>query len=428
MPPPAAWRFQASSNVLALSRLFIEAVFHMRAARTPPSLITLIFATALSVLTLNMFLPSLAHMSEDFAVDYGLMNLSVAGYLAISAVLQLIMGPLSDRFGRRPILLICMSIFSLASIGCTLAGSIWVFLGFRLLQAAVVAGSVLSSASIRDRYAPNEAASKLGYVAMAMALAPMLGPMLGGALDMLFGWRSGFVLYSLLGAGLLVLLWFDMGETNTNRSSTFGAQLREYPHLFRARRFWGYALCAAFSIGGFYSFITGAPLVAAAWFDLSPATLGLGIGIITGGFMVGNFVTGRIAARTRLTTMILSGRIVASTGPFCGLMLFLANQGSVWVFFGSAICVGFGNGLTNANAAAGVMSVRPGLAGSAAGLSGAMIVALGAVLTSMTGAFVSPENGPYLVLGMMWACSFAGLLAVLYIRRLDRFDPLPETI
>ncbi len=400
----------------------------MRAAQTPPTLITLIFATALSVLSLNMFLPSLAHMSEDFAVDYGLVNLSVAGYLAVSAILQLIMGPLSDRYGRRPVLLICMTIFVCASIGCALAESIWLFLGFRLLQAAVVAGSVLSSASIRDQYPPNEAASKLGYVAMAMALAPMLGPMLGGALDMLFGWRAGFVLYSLLGAGLLTLLWFDMGETNINRSSTFAAQLREYPHLFRARRFWGYALCAAFSIGGFYSFITGAPLVAAAWFDLSPAMLGLGIGIITGGFMVGNFITGRIAARTRLTTMILIGRIVASTGPMLGLLLFLGQMGSVWVFFGSAICVGFGNGLTNANASAGVMSVRPKLAGSAAGLSGAMIVALGAALTSITGAFVNAENGPYLVLGMMSGSSFIGLLAVLYVRRVDRLEPLPDTI
>ncbi len=400
----------------------------MRAAQTPPTLITLIFATALSVLTLNMFLPSLAHMSEDFGVEYGLMNVSVAGYLCVSGVLQLIVGPLSDRYGRRPVLLIAMAVFVAASIGCVLAESIWAFLSFRMIQAAVVAGPVLSSASIRDRYPPNEAASKLGYVAMAMALAPMLGPMLGGALDMLFGWRAGFVLYSLLGAGVLLLLWFDMGETNTNRSSTFAAQMREYPHLFRARRFWGYALCASFSIGGFFSFITGAPLVAAAWFDLSPAMLGLGIGIITGGFMVGNFVTGRIAKHTQLTTMILIGRIVASVGPFWGLLLFIGNMGSVWVFFGSAICVGFGNGLTNANASAGVMSVRPKLAGSAAGLSGALIVALGAVLTLMTGTFVSPENGPYLVLGMMFGSSFAGLLAVLYVRRLDRTDPLPDAI
>ena len=172
----------------------------MRAASSPPSLVTLIFTTALSVPTLNMFLPSLARMSEDFQVDYALVNLSVAGYLAVSAVLQLIVGPLPDRYGRRPILLICMAIFALASVGSVLAGTILVFLGFRLLPAAVVAGPVLSAASLRDRYPPDEAAGKLGHVAMAMALAPMLGPMLGGALDMLFGWRAGFVLYSLLGA------------------------------------------------------------------------------------------------------------------------------------------------------------------------------------------------------------------------------------
>ncbi|UUV07365.1 MULTISPECIES: multidrug effflux MFS transporter [Ruegeria] len=400
----------------------------MRAAQTSPSLVTLVLATGLSVLSLNMFLPSLANMAVDFRADYALVNLSIAGYLAVSAVLQLILGPMSDRFGRRPVLLVCMTVFVAASLGCVLAESIWTFLGFRLMQAAVVGGSVLSAASIRDQFAPNEAASKLGYVAMAMALAPMLGPMLGGSLDMLFGWRAGFVFYTVAGAALLTLLWADMGETNHNRSATFAAQMREYPHLFRARRFWGYALCAAFSIGGFYSFITGAPLVAAAWFDLSPATLGLGIGIITGGFMVGNFVTGRIAARTRLTTMILAGRIIASVGPFCGLLLFLGGMGSVWVFFGSAIFVGFGNGLTNANASAGVMSVRPKLAGSAAGLSGALIVALGAVITSITGAAVSPENGPYLVLSMMAASSFLGLLAVLYVRWVDARDPLPDAI
>lgn len=400
----------------------------MRPAQSPPSMITLIFATALSVLSLNMFLPSLAHMATDLRADYALVNLSVAGYLAVSAVLQLILGPLSDRFGRRPVLLICMSVFAVASLGCVLADTIWTFLGFRLLQAVVVAGPVLSSASIRDRYPPNEAASRLGYVAMAMALAPMLGPMLGGALDMLFGWRAGFVFYTGAGVALLALLWADMGETNWAPSSTFAGQMREYPHLFRARRFWGYALCAAFSIGGFYSFITGAPLVAAAWFDLSPATLGLGIGIITGGFMVGNFVTGRIAAHTRLTTMILAGRIIASIGPLCGLLMFVGGFGSVWVFFGSAIFVGFGNGLTNANASVGVMSVRPQLAGSAAGLSGAMIVALGAIITTITGVTVSPENGPYLVLSMMAASSFLGLLAVLYVRWVDAHDPLPDTI
>lgn len=398
----------------------------MRPAQTPPHLITLIFASALAVVSLNMFLPSLTQMAEDFEADYAVINLSIAGYLIVSGVLQLIMGPLSDRYGRRPLMLISMAIFAVASVGCVLAENVWVFLGWRMLQGAVIAGQVISRAMIRDMHPPNEAASKLGYVTMTMALAPMLGPMLGGALDMAFGWRSGFVLYAVLGFGMLALLWVDLGETNVEPSATLGAQFRQYPQLFASRRFWGYALCAAFSIGGFYAFITGAPLVAAAWFDLSPAMLGLGIGIITGGFMVGNFVTGRLAARTQLTTMILIGRIVATVGPLMGLLLFVSGAGSVWVFFGSAIFVGFGNGLTVANATVGLMSVRPKLAGSASGLSGAMTVALGAALTMATGGFVTETNAPYLVLSMMMVASGLGLVSVLYVRWVDRVEPLPD--
>lgn len=398
----------------------------MHPAKTPPHLLTLILATGLSVLSLNMFLPSLARIAGDLEADYGLVNLSIAGYLAVSAVLQIIMGPLSDRYGRRPVLLIGMAVFALASVGCALAENIWVFLGFRMLQGAVIAGQVLSRAVIRDLYPPNAAASKLGYVSMAMALAPMLGPMLGGALDMVFGWRSAFVLYVLLGAVMFVLLWVDLGETNRSKSASFTQQMRDYPHLFRSRRFWGYSLCAAFSVGGFFSFITGAPLVAAAWFDLSPAMLGLGIGIITGGFMVGNFVTGRIAPHTQLITMVIAGRISASLGPLLGLLVFLTGQGNLWVFFGAAILVGFGNGLTLANANAGVMSVRPQLAGSASGLSGAMTVALGAVLTSATGALVSAQNAPFAVLGMMLGTGILGLASAFYVRWVDLRDPLPD--
>ncbi|MDE4134125.1 multidrug effflux MFS transporter [Phaeobacter sp. QD34_3] len=398
----------------------------MRPAQTAPHIVTLIFGTALSVLSLNMFLPSLARIGEDFQADYGLVNLSIAGYLAISAVLQLVMGPLSDRFGRRPVMLLSIAIFVAASIGCALAQSIWVFLGFRLAQGAVVAGQVVSRAAIRDMHSAQEAASKMGYVSMAMALAPMLGPMLGGFLEMAFGWRAGFVLYTVLGLGMLALAWGDWGETNGNRSATFGAQMRTYPELLASRRFWGYSLCVAFSIGGFFAFITGAPLVAAAWFDLSPAMVGLGIGIITGGFMLGNFITGRVAGRVPLLTLIIAGRISATLGPLAGLILFALGQGSVPVFFGSAILVGFGNGLTIANASAGLMSVRPHLAGSASGLSGALSVALGAVITSLTGALVEPHLAPFAVLGIILCSSIMALASALYVRWVDRCDPLPE--
>jgi len=159
----------------------------------------------------------------------------------------------------------------------------------------------------------------------------------------------------------------------------------------------------AFSVGGFFVFITGAPLVAAAWFDLSPAALGLGIGIITGGFMVGNLVTGLLAKRTELLYLIIAGRVSGIIGPVLGLSLFALGHGSVPAFFGSAILVGFGNGLAMANATSGMMAARPDLAGSAAGLAGAV-----------GGGLVTPEAAPFTVLAGMLFCGVLAFSSAVY--------------
>lgn len=381
---------------------------------------TLVLCTALAVLSLNMFLPSLPKIAAEFDADYALVNMSIAGYLAVTAVVQVIAGPLSDRFGRRPVMIGSMAVFAVASAGVALSQSIGAFLAWRMVQSVVVAGMTVPRAVVRDLFPQNEAASKLGYIAMAMALAPMLGPMLGGALDMVWGWRSGFWLYAVLGFGALLAVVVDLGETNTSPSATFGQQLREYPKLFNSRRFWGYALCVAFSLGGFYVFITGTPIVAEAWFDLSPAELGLGIGIITWGFFAGNFITGRFAQRVSLIRLIIWGRVSALVGPLIGLIGFVSGFGNLWLYFGAAVLVGFGNGLTIANANAGMMSVRPHLAGSASGLSGALSVAVGAVLTAMVGVMVNAMNGPFAVMGLIGLMSLCALVSAVYVWDVDR--------
>lgn len=390
------------------------------AAASPPKIFTLVLLTGLSVLSLNMFLPSLPNMAEAFQADYALVSMSIAGYLAITAVLQLIFGPLSDRLGRRPVLLAGLMIFILASLGCALSTDIWSFLVFRMLQGAIISGWVLSLAVIRDTAPEQEAASIMGYVTMAMAVAPMLGPMFGGALDELFGWRSSFLVFVGFGVGMLALCWFDLGETNKTPSESFVKQFQTYPELFRSRRFWGYALCMTFSTGAFYAFLAGAPLVAESVLKLSPATLGFYMGTITAGFMLGSFLSGRYAKRYSLTTMMMSGRIVACAGLIAGLLLFLAGFMHALSLFGAAVLVGLGNGLTMPSCNAGALSVLPKLAGSAAGLSGALTVAGGAVLSSITGAILTAENGAYALFGMMLFCSAMGLVATLYVLRIDR--------
>ena len=328
-------------------------------AESPPRLLTLVLLAALSTLSLNLFLPSLTNIAQDFRADYALVSLSIAGYLAITAVLQLVIGPMSDRFGRRPVLLCGLSCFLVGSLGCLLANDIYSFLLFRALQGAVIAGWVLSMAMIRDTHSEGDAASLIGYVAMSMAIAPMLGPMIGGLLDEFFGWRASFALYSVMGLALLLLCWLDLKETNQSPSATFAVQFEAYPELFGSRRFWGFALCGVFSTGAFYVFLAGVPLVAARQFSISPGVLGFYIGTITAGFAVGSFIAGRYSNRFARTTMMISGRSIACVGLTLGLMLFLAGYAHGLTLFVATIFVGVANGISMPSVNAGAISMRP---------------------------------------------------------------------
>ncbi len=394
--------------------------------RSAPHLNTLILLTAMSVLSLNMFLPSLAAIADDFGVDYAVANLSMGGFLAVTVVLQIVIGPLSDRYGRRPVMLIGMVIFTLGSVWCIIAQDIVGFLAGRMLQAAGVVGIALSRAVVRDMHGPKEAASMLGYISMVMAIAPMTGPMIGGFLHEAFGWRSNFAVYALIGAGLLWLTWRDLGETNINRAATMGEQFATYPELLKSRRFWGYALCSSLSVGAFYIYITGIVLVGVAVFGLRPTTVGMTVGAIAVGFSLGSFLSGRLAKRVPLWTLMIGGRVVGLVGLSVGFLIVLVGFVHPVTYVGAVVFVGLGNGLTLPSTNSGAMSVRPKLAGSASGLSGAMSVAMGAALTSLTGAVLKPENGAVLMMAMMVAVIAASLLCALYVRWLDIVDPLPE--
>ena len=395
-------------------------------ATTPPRLTTLIFLTGLSVLSLSMFLPSVANIAADLQASYVLASLSISGYLAVTAVLQLILGPLADRYGRRPVLVISVLLFTVASVVAAMAENIWVFLAARVVQSAIISGAALAAAIISDTTEKSKAAGLMGYVGMAMAVAPMVAPMLGGLLDEAFGWRSGFWLYAGFGAVLFWLVWTDLGETNPAPAETFFDQMRAYPELFRSRRFWGYSVCLAFSVGVFYLFIASVPLVGAKVFGLSASTIGIGIGSITGGFFVGSFLSGRYSARMGLMFMIFAGRLAAFVGIAIALLLYLAGVTDPIIFFAGAICGGFGNGLTVPNARAGALAIRPHLAGSASGLNGSLTVGFGAVLTIVPGLVLTETNGAWLTLLLMLLASTGALLAAIYVWDVDRREAIAQ--
>ncbi len=265
--------------------------------RTPPVILTLVAITGVAALNMNIVLPALPALAAHYGASYGVVALSISAYLALTAVLQLLMGPLSDRFGRRPVILVSLAIFLAATVGCIFAPTVQSFLFFRLLQAAVASGIALSRAIVRDMVPADSAASQIGYVTMGMSLMPMIGPMIGGALVETMGWRAVFGVSLVMGAAVAVLAFADLGETNRHRSSSFGAQFRAYPELARSKRFWGYAFTAATASGAFFAFLGGGPWVATEVLGMSPTELGFYFGFIALGYMFGNFLSGRYARR-----------------------------------------------------------------------------------------------------------------------------------
>lgn len=388
-----------------------------------PRLLTLILLTAMSVLTLNMFLPSLAHIAQDLETDYATVSLSVGGYLAMTAVIVLIIGPLSDRVGRRPVTLTGLVLFTGASLGCALTDDIWLFLAFRMLQGGMVAGYTLSITIVRDTHPEREAAAMIGRIGMAMALAPMLGPMLGGLLDTVFGWRATFWFYTIAGFGLLALCWFDLAETRPARQEPTGLRTGKMRQMLGEPRFWAFALCTTFSRGAFYIFIAGAPIAAVTVFGSNTAEIGLYVGSITGGFMLGAYGASRLAPHYPPVLMMIVGRIIACAGLALGLAFVLAGWVSPLLFFGSTFFAGLANGVTIPSSSAAAMSVRPDLTGTAAGMEGALTVAGGAVLTTLTGLAVTGVNPHEALLVLMLAVSIAGLAAVLWAMRLGPAEP-----
>jgi DHA1 family bicyclomycin/chloramphenicol resistance-like MFS transporter len=387
---------------------------------TPPHIATLILIASLQAASLNIFLPSLPSMTAWFDTDYRTLQLSVAVYLGATAVLQLFVGPLSDRYGRRPVLLTSIVIFAFATLACIFAPTAELFLLARIVQAVIVSGMVLARAIVRDMFPQDDAASMIGYVTMGMAVVPMVAPAIGGVLDQWFGWQSSFWFLIAISLFAFWIVAADLGETATNTSAPMMDQVREYPELLSSRRFWGYCLASAFGAGTFFAYLGGAPYVGTNVFDMTPAELGVFFGAPAIGYMVGNGLSGRYSARIGINVMIITGSVLTSLGMATALLLFAFGVTSPWAFFGFATFVGLGNGIILPNATSGMLSVRPHLAGAASGLGGAMMTGGGAALSAIAGWVLTPGSGATPLLMLMFASAFMGLLSILYVIRRER--------
>jgi len=389
--------------------------------RKAPATTTLVVVAATGALAMNIFLPSLPGMARYFDTSYAVVQLTVSLYLAATAVIQLAIGPLSDRYGRKPVLMVALAIFLVSTLAAIFAPTIEMLIVCRIFQASAAAGMVLSRAIVRDTVSHmDEAASKIGYVTMGMALVPMIGPVIGGLADEAFGWKSTFLLTFAFGLLAMALVAYDLRETNLYRSASLRAQIAAYPELLKSRRFWGYTMTAAFGSGSFFAFLGGGPFIATEMLGLSPSQYALYFAILSFGYMIGNFISGRFSRRIGNNPMMLMGNLLGVFGVTTALILLWLGYFHAATTFGPIFFVGFGNGMTLPNANAGQVSVRPHLAGSASGLGGTLQISCGAMLAFLGAALLSVESGPQPLFFLMLASSSTAVVASLYVIYVSR--------
>ncbi len=391
----------------------------------PPKLATLVLMASIGPLAMNIFLPSLPSMAAYFKVDYSVVQLLISLYLVALAVMQLFIGPASDRYGRRPVLLICFALFCLSTIAAIYSPDFYTLLVWRLIQASSAAGIVLSRAIVRDVFAAEDSASKIAYITMGMSLTPMIAPFLGGYLDEIFGWQASFWLTFAFGLIAGVVLWFDLEETNLDRSSSMRAQFRAYPELLSSPRFWGYTATAAFAAGTFYAFLGGGPYVSTEILHMTPSQYGIYFGIVSLGYMAGNFLSGRYTKAWGMNNMMLMGSVVGVAGMLISWAMFAAGLYQPISLFGPAVLVGVGNGMALPSANAGIVSVRPHLAGSASGLGGSLTIAGGALAAALASSLLGPTTGPFPLIYVAFAYALLGVIASwMVIRRTAKIGEL----
>jgi MFS transporter, DHA1 family, multidrug resistance protein len=392
------------------------------AIRRPPVL-ALVAVSALSPFAINSVVPSMPAIERAFDADYGRVQLILSLFLAAIAISQIFIGPLSDRFGRRPVLLIGFAIFVGASIASPFAPSIEWLIAIRVLQGASgCVGIVLGRAIVRDLFDRRQAASMIGYVTMGLAIAPMVAPLIGGLSQEMFGWRAIFWIMAMLGAACLAITWSYVPETNLQPTPrlSFATMFKDFRALLGNADFLLFTASTGLTTGVFFAFLGGAPFIAERLLGLSPAVYGLWFAVVPIGYAFGNFLSGRFTERFGVARMILAGNSLALIAAALPPLLYLAGFFGPAQIFAPMMLTGLANGVSLPSGISGAISVRPDIAGAASGLSGAAQIGTGALLSALAGAVIAGSDSPLPVFIIMVGAAVLAVIVALEIYRRNR--------
>lgn len=364
----------------------------------------------------DLYLPAMPLMTKSLGADHGMIELTVSGYLIGFSLGQLVWGPISDRYGRRPSVAAGLIIFVIGSAGCALADSAHHLIAWRIIQAlGACAGVALSRAMVCDLYEGTRGAQMLSTLITVMAIAPLIGPTVGGQILSLFGWRAIF--WVLVGVGLVTLAaLLTIPETlpsHKRNQEPLSRALISYIRILKNRRILGYIGTGAFLYAGMYAYVAGTPSAYISYYHIQPEKYGLlfGLGIV--GIMFANILNSRLVLRYGYDRILFWGCFVCAFSSLFVAFAAGTGWGELWGLVVPLFVFASTTGLIVANSLTGAMALFPERAGTVSALTGALQYGCGIFGSGLVGLFA--DNTPWPMGWVIAVCGTGCLLSTLLL-------------
>lgn len=375
-------------------------------------LLLLVVMTGIAPISLYILVPALPVLATTFGRDISIAQMTVSLYMVGIALSQLIMGPLSDKFGRRPVLLSGLALMVAASVACMFAETLPQLIAARFFQAlGGASGMVVSRAIIRDIYERDRVASMISLVIAALMIGQMVSPLTGGLIETAFGWRAIFYAITIGALAVAVGIAIALPETRRNRAVGSGGFRSDVRTLIKSRAFIGYVMCQVLASQIIFTFAGGGPHIVVTQMGRTSAEYGAWFATTGFAYLVGNLLCVRFAPRHSLEKLIWFGLALQLCGSLLNMLWSFTgwNEAPAWLF-GTQMIVMVGNAFVMANSAAGAISIRPEAAGTASGAMGFLQQGIGALM-SQFGAYLGghsattlPLTSAVLAVSLLCAC------------------------